>query len=48
MNGNKTYTIVAKSPNPSVIPSICAMKIDATATNNAVPSLFTVAPIGST
>ena len=41
-------TTVTKSPAFKVIPLIWAMKIEATVTNNAVPSIFTVAPIGKT
>lgn len=39
---------VTNSPKPNVIPLICVMKIDATAMNNAVPSIFTLQPIGRT
>lgn len=43
-----TYTIVAYSPTPSEISFIWAMKTVPTDTNKAVPSMLTVAPMGST
>lgn len=42
---SKTVTI---SPKPKTIPLICAMNIEATAINSAVPSIFTLQPIGNT
>ena len=41
-------TTVTRSPAFKIIPLIWAMKIEATVTNNAVPSMLTVAPIGKT
>ena len=41
-------TTVTNCPASKSIPFIWAMKIEATVTNNAVPSIFTVAPIGKT
>lgn len=40
--------IVINSPKPNVILAICAIKIDATDINNAVPSILTLHPIGNT
>lgn len=39
---------VANSPKPSVMPLICAINIDATDINSAVPSIFTLHPMGNT
>lgn len=39
---------VTNSPKPNVIPLICAIKIDATDMNNAVPSILMLQPIGRT
>lgn len=42
---NKTVT---SSPIPSVIPLICAIKIEDTDINSAVPSIFILQPMGRT
>lgn len=42
---NKTVT---NSPNPRVIPLICAMNMEATEINSAVPSMLILQPIGRT
>lgn len=39
---------VTNSPNPSVMPLICAMNIEATDINSAVPSMLMLQPIGRT
>ena len=44
----ETYTTVAYSPSPSSMLFIWAMKRDAEVMKRAVPSMFTVAPIGRT
>ena len=44
----ETYTTVAYSPSPSSMLFIWAMKRDAEVIKRAVPSIFTVAPIGRT
>ena len=41
-------TTVTRSPAFKVMSLIWAIKIEATVTNKAVPSIFTVAPIGNT
>lgn len=43
-----TYLTVITSPNPNSMPFICAMKIAATASYSAVPSMLTVAPTATT
>ena len=44
----ETYTTVAYSPSPSSMLFIWAMKRDAEVMKRAVPSMFTVAPMGRT
>lgn len=39
---------VSSSPKPNVMPLICAIKIEATDMNSAVPSILMLQPIGST
>ena len=41
-------TTVTNCPASKSIPFICAMKIEATVTKRAVPSMLTVAPMGKT
>lgn len=48
MTGSISYLIVQISPNARFLPLSWAMKMAATASYNAVPSMFTVAPTGST
>ncbi len=43
-----TYTTVTRSPASRTLLFICAMKTAATVTKSAVPSMLTVAPMGST
>lgn len=39
---------VTNSPKPNVMPLSCAINIDATDMNSAVPSIFILHPIGKT
>lgn len=43
-----SHLIVTTSPAAKFLPLSCAMKIAATASYKAVPSMFTVAPTGNT
>lgn len=42
---NRTVT---NSPNPNILPVICAMNIDATERKSAVPSILILHPMGRT
>ena len=44
----QTYTTVAYDPALSGMSFICVMKMEVTVTKSAVPSMLTVAPMGST
>lgn len=44
----EAYITVMISPKPRTMPCICAMKMLATATNSAVPSMLMLQPIGRT